>query len=226
MPEQIIDRPAVEYGKADGSGGQYIAPNLFPAYREFRHEVRQRQYVMDRLIEMVDAAEITVTDLLGQPSRIRDMIGMILKNTVVDPETRYMRAALEYERTPSKLSEYPITIQCVTGRSDTIKFVRCVMPHPDMVRRNIGSGMRLGDKAGLGSTVDAEGKHFADTQPINVEENVDYGKKKATLPLWEAWICMIYHGAHCKKAPTLRRQMKQWLYEEVGHPANDPKNKK
>ena len=215
-----IDRPSVQFGKADGAAGQYVAPNLFPAFGDFSNETRQRQYILDRLLEMATDGDLTVTDLLGQTTRIRDMIGLILKNTVVDPETRYMRAAREYERTPAVLSDFPITIQCIAGRADTIKFVRCMMPHPDLVRRNISSGQHLGDKAGLGSAVDPEGKHFQDSQPVNVEEHVDYKKKKATLPLWEAWICMIYQGAHCKRAPTLRRQMRQWLYEEVGHPAN------
>jgi hypothetical protein len=178
---------------------------------------------MERLKEMAENKEIWVTDLLGQIPQIKNAIGMILKSVVIDAETNNMRGAYDHERTPSAISDYPITIQCIKGRAETIKFRRSVMPHPDLVRKNIGSGQRLGDKAGLGSTTDEKGQHFADTQPINVDENVDYGKAKATLPLWEAWIVMLKMGAHCRHAPQLDKQMVYWKYEEVGHPANEKK---
>jgi hypothetical protein len=179
---------------------------------------------MRRLEEMAENKEIWVTDLIGQSPPIRDAIGRILFNLVIDAETKLERGAYMHERTKPEVSNYPITIQCVEGRAETIEFRRSVMPHPDLVRKNIGSGTRLGDRAGLGSTTDEKGQHFADTQPINVDENVDYGKKKATMPLYEAWVVMVKMGAHCRPAPQLDKQMTYWRYEEVGHPANVKKD--
>jgi hypothetical protein len=229
MPVTEFTEPQkVSYGTAGGED-MYVPPILFREFDSIRSEQRRRRYVMRELIRMAEEKTLSVTDMLTQKGTKRDMVGMILKNIVIDPRDRVERPAKPHDRAPSSVTDYPIRIQLhgfkdkdgkplkyrdrdaqrelpVTNRAKTIRFKRDLRPHPDDLRAPVKN-----DRTGVG----LDGDNFMPSVEINVEEWVDYGPGPAVLPLWEAWICMSQFGKYCNRAPGISRQMSKWLYEEV-----------
>jgi hypothetical protein len=201
--------PKISYGTGGGAD-PYIPPNLFPEfYRLSSDRDAQRHYLIDIMEGMAKKRELLITDLLSQPSRIRDKIGRIMKNVTIDPEGRTERPCTE--QLPQELAYYKVKIRCIPDRgSGTVKFKRGVVKDPRL--RYVGG--RVG-RAGMPVRgVGTDGAYQTSIRP-NVDERVDYGTKEVDLDLPEAWICMSQHGKNCRKAASLNAQNRYWLYEEV-----------
>lgn len=211
--------PKITYGGE--ALAEYLPPVLFPEIGTYRDSGQQRLYVLQMIDDMAARKDLCVTDMLAQPAKIRNLCGRIIFGIDINPDSMREERA-ERDLAPETMA-YRVRLECITDNPETIRLKR--VPKTVRFKRGVVNDPRTHGMSLIGG---ATGKTLSRGMgPDNavswssrvvrkVDENVDYGEARATLPLRDAWICLSKNGEYC----TSRRQ--QWLYREIdenGRPA-------
>jgi hypothetical protein len=217
MKPKITAQPTPTY---DGEELQeYHPPVLFPEIGKFRASpASQRLYVLEMIEHIAGVREgegelvdpkLCVTDMLAQPSKIRNLCGRIIFGIDLNPGT--MREERATKDLDPRVMGYPVSIKCITGRSGTIKFKRGVVDDP----RGVGAN-KIVNAAGraMGVSTDENPNSRQMKLVRKVDEVVDYNASEAVLGLKDAWICLSQSGEYCRRARG-RTVKRYWKFQEV-----------
>ena len=152
-------------------------------------------------------SDLCVTDMLAQPSKIRNLVGRIIFGIDINPDS------FREERAPRDLHPevmaHPVRIKCIEGRAEHVKFKRGVVNDP----RGAGPSLINSQGRPIG-TSSSDNQNSIKRLVGKVDERFDFKTNDVVLGLKDAWICLSQHGEYCRAARG-RLVNKYWLYQEV-----------
>lgn len=190
---------------------EYKPPVLFPDIGKYVDSEQQREYVMQMIERMHDDDQLCITDMLAQPSRIRNLCGRIIFGINVNPDS--MREERAQRDLKAAVMAHPFKIVCIEGRAESVVFKRGVVSDPrtaGMVYTSSG-----GKEMGVGSMDEGAGVSWSRRMVSKVDEIIDYKSPEAVLDLKDAWICLSKYGEYCVRAKNKRMRNTRWRYREV-----------
>jgi len=171
-------------------------PYLFDGLSEKGHYLAKRDFVEQRLIELLQDDQLCVTWIMNQDMAVTQLAGEIIAGVIYDSDgSQYGRQGQNTNAPiPGELLDVTVDIVSVDGKR-TVSYV-------DGVRRY--STRRAGR-----TTLQGE------TQPQTYPNVVDTGSTRAQLRLRQAWLALKQYGAWCRVAAIDADQVELWRYREV-----------
>src|SRR5512142_3075107 len=94
----------------------YSPRNIFPDAEKYQHPEALDEYLKQRLVALVKADALLITDCLNQPPRIREAVGMIILGQRWTGTVPQRMEINPHDVTPLEVAAYRVKIRSLDGK--------------------------------------------------------------------------------------------------------------